>query len=51
MVSQNQVAPRLGLTLPLFSASQKLVGSQLTILIYDFSLEDLREELFSCHNP
>jgi hypothetical protein len=46
MTSQNQVAPRLELILPLFSASQRPVGNQLTISISDYSLEDLREESF-----
>jgi hypothetical protein len=46
MASRNQAAPRLELTLPLSSASQKLVGNQLSISIFDSYLKDLKEEFF-----
>jgi hypothetical protein len=37
--------------LPLSSASQRLVGNQLTIPISDFSLEDLRDDCFLAKAP
>jgi peroxiredoxin family protein len=51
MAFQNQAVPKLKPMLQLSSASQKVIGCQLTIPIFDSSLEDLTEELFSCYNP